>query len=435
MRGTDSKTLAESDVGLAAPLRVLMVEDQPLDAELCVRELVKAGYEVHTDRVDSHAQFAARLASKDYDIVISDYGIPGWSGMDAFRQLKKTGLDIPFILVTGTLGEEAAVELMRGGLSDYILKDRLVRLPMAVRGALADKEAREARRRAEERYHRLAQAVESSSELMCMGDPQGKITFANQAFLSALGYAEEDLLGRFFGEFVISSDDSPSLEEEFRSALWRKGWLAAECFFRRKDGTTSRRASDRRPSEERGGSGHRKFRQRPGFHRTKLGHASSARERGTRPVAARFHVGSDLRSGHARTSAFFATGLERAFWGMTVRPTCWEKNMHALAHHTRTDGTPYPEEDCGIRRVLLEGGSFRTDKEFLWRKDGTELSGRAAGSPSRPRRPADRRGSDLSRYQRTEAYRRRSAAACRDRGILSRLDHRRGARWNHSKLE
>src|SRR5580693_10336372 len=120
MKGTASKAFAESDVGTAA-LRVLLVEDQPIDAELCVQELTKAGFEVRVDRVDTEEQFAVRLGSQEYDIVISDYGIPGWSGLDALRLLKKTGKDIPFILVTGTIGEEAAVELMRGGLTDYIL--------------------------------------------------------------------------------------------------------------------------------------------------------------------------------------------------------------------------------------------------------------------------------------------------------------------------
>ena len=236
MKATDSKRLAEADIGASVPLRVLMAEDHPLDAELCIRELKKAGIEAQVDRVDSEEQFAVRLGSKEYDIVISDYGIPGWSGIEAFSLLKKTEVDIPFILVTGSLGEEAAVELMRGGLSDYVLKDRLVRLPMAVRAALADRDARAERRRADERYHRLAQAVESSSELMCMGDPEGKINFANQAFLSALGYTEQELLGRPFSELILSSDNPPTLKEEFRAAISSKGSWMGECLLSRRTG-------------------------------------------------------------------------------------------------------------------------------------------------------------------------------------------------------
>ena len=116
-----------------------MVEDQPLDVELCVQELKKAGLDIQVDVVDSRNRFIDRLSSQPYDLVLSDYGIPGWSGTDVFRALQETGKDIPFILVTGTLGEEAAVKLMKEGVSDYILKDRLVRLPLAIRGALPGK--------------------------------------------------------------------------------------------------------------------------------------------------------------------------------------------------------------------------------------------------------------------------------------------------------
>jgi DNA-binding NtrC family response regulator len=204
-----SKTLTThaSAGAVTTPLRVLMVEDRPIDVELCALELNKAGFEAQVDRVDSRQQFDEQLAANEYDVVLSDYGIPGWSGLDAFHALKQTGKDIPFILVTGTLGEGAAVAMMKEGVSDYILKDRLVRLPVAIQGAFADRESREARRRAEEKYHRLAQAVESSSELIAMEDREGKITFANQAFLQALGYTEEELLGRFFtmGAFLEQS--------------------------------------------------------------------------------------------------------------------------------------------------------------------------------------------------------------------------------------
>src|SRR5580704_16376888 len=114
-------------------LRVLLLEDNPRDVEMCVRELGKGGFTLQMDAVDTEEGFTAKLQSGVYDVILSDFRIPAWSGVEAFRLLKQSGKDIPFILVTGTLGEEAAVDLIKEGISDYILKDRLTRLPSAVR--------------------------------------------------------------------------------------------------------------------------------------------------------------------------------------------------------------------------------------------------------------------------------------------------------------
>jgi signal transduction histidine kinase len=146
------------------PLRVLFLEDNPRDVELCVRALKKAGFEVQADTVDSQEGFAARLQSCVYDLILSDYRIPAWSGVEAFRLVKHSGKDIPFILVTGTLGEEAAVDLIKEGVDDYILKDRLVRLPLAVRRVLEEKSTRDEREQLE-RQLRQAQKMEAIGQL------------------------------------------------------------------------------------------------------------------------------------------------------------------------------------------------------------------------------------------------------------------------------
>ena len=130
------------------PLRVLILEDNPRDVELCTQELKKAGFDLHADAVDTEEGFAARLQSYDYDLILSDFRIPIWSGVEVFHLLKKSGRDIPLILVTGTLGQEAAVDLIKEGVADYIFKDRLIRLPLAVRRALEEKTTRDERERA-----------------------------------------------------------------------------------------------------------------------------------------------------------------------------------------------------------------------------------------------------------------------------------------------
>ncbi|HEU4683906.1 MAG TPA: response regulator, partial [Nitrospira sp.] len=126
-----------------APLRVLHLEDDPLDAELVVRELRKSGYDVDWHRVDTAEEFTARLGTVP-DLIISDHAMPQFSSVDALRHLKSVGLAIPFIVVSHAIGEEEAVSLMRGGAADYLMKDRLTRLGEAVRHALETQALRQA---------------------------------------------------------------------------------------------------------------------------------------------------------------------------------------------------------------------------------------------------------------------------------------------------
>ena len=183
------------------PLRILILEDNPGDAELSIRELNKAGFEIQADVVDTREAFAAKLQSRIYDVVLSDYRIPRWSGVEAFHLLRQSGKDIPFILVTGTLGEESAVELIKEGVADYILKDRLVRLPSAIRRALQEKTARDERERAMqsllESEERLRLLLDSTAEAIYGIDVQGNCTFCNASSVRLLGYdSPNDLHGK-----------------------------------------------------------------------------------------------------------------------------------------------------------------------------------------------------------------------------------------------
>jgi two-component system, sensor histidine kinase and response regulator len=131
-------------------LRVLMIEDNPMDAQLCRHELTKAGFEPTVDVVETAFTFSERLASSSYDVILADYTLPGWSGMEALVQMQQLKYDIPFILVTGALGDEVAVKCVQAGVNDYILKDRLGRLPVAIARILEEKKLRLARLSAEQ---------------------------------------------------------------------------------------------------------------------------------------------------------------------------------------------------------------------------------------------------------------------------------------------
>ena len=106
----------------SAILRVLLVEDCESDAGLIIRQLEKAGYAVTAKRVDAAEQLKSALESGPWDIVIADYQLPQFSASEALRIFKRTGLDIPFVVVSGTIGEENAVDLMKSGVHDYLLK-------------------------------------------------------------------------------------------------------------------------------------------------------------------------------------------------------------------------------------------------------------------------------------------------------------------------
>jgi signal transduction histidine kinase len=125
------------------PLRLLLIEDSDDDAALILREL-RAGFDLQAEIVQTKDAFMAALAEAPWDVIVSDYNLPRYNGMDALGDLRARGLDIPFVLVSGTIGEDRAVEVMRAGARDYVLKHQLARLCAAV-----EREVREARNRAE----------------------------------------------------------------------------------------------------------------------------------------------------------------------------------------------------------------------------------------------------------------------------------------------
>ncbi|MGV3661719.1 MAG: PAS domain S-box protein [Prosthecobacter sp.] len=146
---------------MSIPLRVLMLEDNPLDAELVLRALRHGGYAPDWQRVESEADYLATLAP-GFDIILSDYEMPSFSAPRALELLKQSGFDIPFIIISGTIGEDVAVDAMRQGASDYLLKDRLARLGLSINTAL---EQAKLRRVALETQHKLRQSEERFRQL------------------------------------------------------------------------------------------------------------------------------------------------------------------------------------------------------------------------------------------------------------------------------
>ena len=179
-------------------LRVLLVEDSATDAKLVVRDLLRMGRHVQFERVETAKAMGAALDTQAWDVVVSDWSMPSFSAPAALAILKEKGLDLPFIIVSGTIGEETAVEAMRAGASDFVLKDKLVRLRPAVERVLREWREREGHRQSEAALRtseaRFSRLAESGVIGIAIADVHGNIVDANETYLKMLGYSRDELL-------------------------------------------------------------------------------------------------------------------------------------------------------------------------------------------------------------------------------------------------
>jgi PAS domain S-box-containing protein len=144
MNQTVANSLLTTLWNMAAPLRALVIESSASDVGLTLHELENAGFQCKAQIIATREEFQKYLGRFSFDIVLTDYRLPGWTGMDAFSAMRQSGHDVPFILVTGNLGEEVAVECIRQGVTDFVLKDNLGRLPHVVARALEERALRDA---------------------------------------------------------------------------------------------------------------------------------------------------------------------------------------------------------------------------------------------------------------------------------------------------
>jgi len=186
-------------------LRILLVEDVPTDAELEVRELKRAGLRVAHRVVDTEDAYREALREFRPDVILSDFSMPHFDGMSALALARELVPDVPFIFVSGTIGEEYAIRALKNGATDYVLKNNLVRLPASVERALQDGEERAARRTAEEEVSRqrafLRQVIDLDRNRIFAKDREGRFTLVNQAFAESYGCSVEDMLGKTNADF------------------------------------------------------------------------------------------------------------------------------------------------------------------------------------------------------------------------------------------
>jgi len=168
-------------------LRILIIEDSEADAEILLRQIGRSGYEPISARVETKEAMQAALSSREWDIIIADYSLPRFGAEGALETLKESGLDLPFILVSGTVGEEKAVRMMKAGADDYLLKDHLERLCPAIEREIGEFLNRQERRKAEEELRRNRNQLAVLSEASgILGSSLDYTTTINRAIQAAI---------------------------------------------------------------------------------------------------------------------------------------------------------------------------------------------------------------------------------------------------------
>lgn len=351
---------------------MLLLEDNREDAELCICKLKSAGLRVNMNITRTSREFMECVRSQTYDIILTDYRLPDWSGLEALNWLRSLGYKTPFILVTGTLSDELAIECIRAGATDYVLKQNLERLPVAVRRALEEEELRKDRDRtenklleSEKQYRLLFEANPNPMWIYALD----RLTFlaVNEAAIKHYGYSREEFLSMTVKD-TLSPEDLGTLLERVDPLRELRQTSHEYWKHRRKDGSIIDVEISWQPITFEGHCG-----------QLVLAH----------DVTARRSAEAELRHSKEQLQLLLDSTAE-GIYGLDQEGNCTfcnsaclrilgydstaallGRNMHSVAHHTKIDGTLYPEEECPIFRAFLTGIPLQLANEVFWRSDGT----------------------------------------------------------------
>ncbi|MBI3994452.1 MAG: EAL domain-containing protein [Nitrospirae bacterium] len=222
---------------MGKPLRVLIVEDSEDDAALLVRELRWNNYDPTFKRVETAQGMSAALARGPWDVIICDYNLPHFSAPVALMMVQQSGLDLPFVIVSGSIGEDVAVAAMKSGAHDYVMKGNLKRLVPAVEREIREATVRRERKRAEEALKLFRTLIDRSNDAIEVVDPEtGRFLDCNEKAWQDIGYSREELLSLRVSD-IDPTIDPPSFSKVIED-LRKSGFLISEGYHRRKDGST-----------------------------------------------------------------------------------------------------------------------------------------------------------------------------------------------------
>ncbi|HYT32590.1 MAG TPA: response regulator [Thermoanaerobaculia bacterium] len=252
-----TKGPSREDTSAAPRIRILHLEDNRGD-RLLVRSVFEAeGLDCEFVEVETREAFAGALERDRFDLILSDYALPAFDGISALAIAREKHAGVPFVFFSGTMGEELAIETLKAGATDYVLKERITRLVPSVRRALAEAQERRrsrtadaALRESEERYRSI---VEATNEWIWSADIDGRMTYNNQVIEAILGYAPDELAGKGAFEYIHEEDRPAAIELLKECVAARRGWNAVTLRWRHKDGTYRSLESNAVPIFGRGG--------------------------------------------------------------------------------------------------------------------------------------------------------------------------------------
>ena len=201
------------------PLRILHLEDDPNDVELVKQILVAEGIACDLVLVETRSDFITSIEQGVFDLILADYSLPQFDGLSALVIAREKCPDVPFILVSGALGEELAIETLKKGATDYVLKNNLSRLLPAINRALHEVEERRERNHAEktlkETQQSLEAVVETAPSLIVLTDPDGRIVLFNRACEELTGYKREEVIGKTITDLFLPAEWVPVVQKRF----------------------------------------------------------------------------------------------------------------------------------------------------------------------------------------------------------------------------
>ncbi len=372
---------------MSSPLHVLILEDRSTDAELMLRELRLAGFDPHWQRVETESDYLAHLDNAPH-VILADYHLPQFNAERALHLLKERGADIPFIIVSGCIGEEVAVECMKNGAADYLLKDRLARLGPAVTHALAQKRLREEKQSAVdalwESQRTLLTLISNLPGMVYrrLHEPSWAFTYASEGCFPLTGYQSSEFIDkRLDYAQVIHPDDLQCVLNEVEAAI--HNGRPFQLIYRIRSATGEEKWVWER------GRGVTSLEEQPllveGFI-TDI----TERKRAEMALAQLSHqyrlilssAGEGIYGLDLEGNTTFVNPAAARMIGYEVDELIG-KPQHTILHHSKPDGSPYPREDCPIYAAFKDGTVHHVETEVFWRKDGTSFPVAYTSTPIR----------------------------------------------------
>ena len=353
-------------------IRILMLEDNPLDAELVERELRRARVDFSVQRVQTETEFRHALESTDPDVILGDYNLPGFDGVAALKIASFLMPDTPFIFVSGSIGEERAVQTLREGAIDYILKDRLSRLPSAITRALDQRRDRQLRRRAQDALQRSEErfqyAAKATMDVIWDRDLIAGRMWFSDALETVWGHRlENSEVPVEWWEARIHPEDRSQVLASLKEAIERGHRWNAPFRFERGDGTYGYVIGRALVIRESGRAIRMICAMLDMTERTIA--EETIRRLSHQSEVILEHAAEGIYAQSCEAKLIAVNPAAAKMTGFSLDELRGATNIHELIHHSRPNGSPYPFVECPMHQTMADG-VVRMSEDLFWKKSG-----------------------------------------------------------------